>query len=443
MNLQEESNGTTLDGTHFNLERKSRWENFKENVWRENSGVILLCIAQFCNSVMISSTKLLETNTEQRDENIKPLQILLVRMFITYIGCLIYMRVYRDSIPDVYFGAAEVRKWLCMRGVCGFLGVFGSYFSLMYLSISDSVLISFLSPSMTIVLAWIVLRERINRYEIMSCVLSLSGVVLIVKPTFLFGNSQSLNSNDPHSSVESKNPEDRLIATMVALVGTIGMSSVYIIIRFIGKKAHAIMAVSYFSLITLIISILGIAFIPSMKLQLPSTLKEWVLFFNLGFMGFFFQLLLTMGIQRERAGRGSLIQYTQLIYALMWDIILFNHLPSIWSICGMVIIVGSTLYAINKKRQLNQNNENGSDSANDSTVADHDFNMDEEESFEFDNISMAVDNSKMDLKQVYNVTGEAQSAIQLQDFDVGDNTEDKLVHGNEQVDSDVSNTNKQ
>lgn len=381
----------------------ARWEQLKEKVWYNNSGVLLLCIAQFCNSVMISSTKLLETNEhDDRDTNIKPLQILLVRMFITYVGCLVYMRIYKDSIPDVYFGAKEVRKWLCLRGLCGFMGVFGSYFSLMYLSISDSVLITFLSPSMTILLAWIALREPINRYEILSCILSLSGVVLIVRPTFIFGESIAMDTGmDPHSTIESRNPRDRLIATLVALFGTIGMSSVYIIIRFIGKKAHAIMAVSYFSLITLIISTLGILLIPSMKLQIPSNLKEWGLFFNLGFMGFFFQLLLTMGIQRERAGRGSLIQYTQLIYALLWDIILYNHLPSIWSVCGMIIIVGSTLYAINMKAQLNKQI------------------IDDQDGLAH---GLLTDTSQDDEELDYSAPAEEDMDIQLQDFIIEDET---------------------
>lgn len=109
------------------------------------------------------------------------------------------------------------------------------------------------------------------------------------------------------------------------------------------------MNVSYFSLVTLVIALIGIIFIPSMKFQMPHNLKEWLLFLNLGISGFFHQLLLTLGIQRERAGRGSLITYTQLIYALLWDIILYNHLPAFWSWCGMVLIIGSTLYVVKIK----------------------------------------------------------------------------------------------
>ncbi|CCK72132.1 DMT family transporter KNAG_0J00490 [Huiozyma naganishii CBS 8797] len=341
------ANGGGGGRSHFNLERVSRWQQFKEKYVDTNVGLILLVVAQFFNTLMIVSTKLLETNPVA-GQKIKPLQILVVRMAITYIGCLVYMYVNRATVKYVPFGDPKVRKWLILRGCTGFFGVFGSYFSLMYLSISDSVLISFLSPSITILLAWAVLRERIHRYEVAGCFVSLLGVVLIIRPPFLFGVDALDSSADP-SPVESHHPRDRLIATLVALLGCFGMSCVYIIIRFIGDRAHAIMSVSYFSLITLIVSIIGVLTIPSMKFQMPHSSKEWLLFANLGISGFCFQLMLTMGIQRERAGRGSLITYTQLVYAIFWDVWLYHHPPSIWSVCGMFIIIGSTLYVVRLK----------------------------------------------------------------------------------------------
>lgn len=325
----------------FNLER--RQFTFKERYVDPNMGLLLLVASYFFSSLMVVSTKVLETNPNT-DTRIKPLQILVVRMAITYVGTLIYMYLYRESISYVPFGDPSIRKWLILRGFMGFFSVFGTYFSLMYISISDSVLITFLEPSLIIILAWLILREKVQRMEFVGCFVSLVGVVVIVRPPFLFGTPETVDT-----VVESSNPRERLIATLVALWGAFGMASVYIIIRFIGDRAHAIMNVSYFSLVTLVIALIGIIFIPSMKFQMPHNLKEWLLFLNLGISGFCHQLLLTLGIQRERAGRGSLITYTQLIYALLWDIILYNHLPAFWSWCGMVLIIGSTLYVVKIK----------------------------------------------------------------------------------------------
>lgn len=336
--------------TTFNLDRHSKWEQFKVKYIEPNHGLLLLTVSHFFHSLMVVSTKLLETDPTILSE-ITPLQILVIRMSITYLGTLIYMFYYKSEIKYVPFGDPAIRKWLILRGCMGFFGVFGTYFAVMYLSISDAVLISFLAPSLTIILAWVVLKERVHTFEFIGGLVSLLGVILIVRPPFLFGSS---GESSDISKGESQNPKERLLATTVALFGVIGLSSVYVLIRFIGNRAHAIMNVSYFSLIALTISGLGIILIPSMRLQIPQTSKEWFLYTVLGISGFAHQLLLTFGIQMERAGRGSLIAYTQLIYAIIWDVTLYHHWPSIWSWCGMFVIIGSTLYVIKLRSNMEE-----------------------------------------------------------------------------------------
>lgn len=329
-------------GDESSVRRLSR-EYLKPNI-----GLVLLVVSYFFNSSMVVSTKVLETDHESNpgQEPIKPLQILLVRMSITYVGTLLYMYKNRSTIDHVPFGRPEMRKWLVLRGVMGFIAVFGLYFSLMYLSLSDAILITFLTPTVTVLLAWIVLRERLTTVEAIGSVVSLGGVVLIVRPTFLFGEPTT-----PTNAAESEDTRDRLMATVLLLIGVLGASAAYIIIRHIGSRAHAILSVSYFSLITTVISFFGLLLVPSMTLQTPSNTRQWLLFANLGICGFIFQYLLTLGIQKERAGRGTLMAYTQLIYAVGWDVALWHNWPKMWSWLGMLIIMGTALVVIRYKPQ--------------------------------------------------------------------------------------------
>ncbi|EHN00013.1 YPL264C-like protein [Saccharomyces cerevisiae x Saccharomyces kudriavzevii VIN7] len=112
------------------------------------------------------------------------------------------------------------------------------YFSLMYLSISDAVLITFMSPTLTIFLSFLLLGEPFSKSEALGSLISFSGVVLIIRPTFLFGQQSQDQESSQNDSVETKNPKLRLIAIGVSLLGVCGLSSVYIIIRHIGNKAH-------------------------------------------------------------------------------------------------------------------------------------------------------------------------------------------------------------
>jgi drug/metabolite transporter (DMT)-like permease len=312
------------------------------SIWIEkvvpSIGLYLIILSQFFNTVMNVTTKLLETDPDF-EEPIHPLQILFVRMLITVTGCYLYLRYIRKE-PEI-LGPRDLRWLLVLRGVVGFFGVFSMYYSLMYLSVSDAVVITFLVPSVTGFLAWAILRERWSLLEAGGGLVSLVGVLLIARPSFLFGRPE--NSNH---AIESSDPEERLLATMVGLVGVVGASSVYIVIRKIGKRVHSLITTQYFAAWCVFISLSGIIVIPGLSFKIPHTGRQWFLFFTLGISGFLMQFLLTEGIQREKASRASAMLYTQMVYAIFWEITIWNHLPNIWSWLGIIIILGSAFAVI-------------------------------------------------------------------------------------------------
>lgn len=311
-------------------------------------GFALLIGSQFFNAIMITTCKLLVADDEF-EVPIHPIQILFVRMFITYICCVLYMTITR-LVPNAPFGEPQIRKWLVLRGIVGFVGVFGLYFSLLYLSVSDAVAITFLVPLVTAFLAWILLHERYSLIEGLCSLVSLVGVVLIAKPNFIFGSAGD-NELKENESVESSSTEKRLLATAVGLFGVLGASSVYIVLRKIGNAAHPLLSVSYFALSTVIVSTICIIAIPSISFAIPQNAYQWSLFFAIGIAGFLFQFALTAGVQRVKASKASLVVYTQMIFAIVLDLIIWHHFPGFLSILGILIIIGCTLLVIKYKPQ--------------------------------------------------------------------------------------------
>jgi drug/metabolite transporter (DMT)-like permease len=53
---------------------------------------------------------------------------------------------------------------------------------------------------------------------------------------------------------------------------------------------------------------------------------------------------MTTGLQRETAGRGSMGMYAQIVFAGMWDRIIFHAEVKVLSAIGTALIVGSALY---------------------------------------------------------------------------------------------------
>ncbi|ODV86863.1 hypothetical protein CANARDRAFT_27238 [[Candida] arabinofermentans NRRL YB-2248] len=319
--------------------------NFYHDKIIPNMGITLFLISQLFNSMMILFCKLLLMD-EDFEEPFHPLQILLIRMSITFICCSFFL--YKD--PDFPLGPIGYRKYMVGRGVGGFLGVFGQYFALMYLTVSDTVVITFLSPTVTSLMAYIFLKERFTRIEAIGGSIAFIGVILISRPSFLFGEYESNREANPDSSpgreVETSSSSLRLLGSTSALLSTFGTGIAMCSIRKISFNAKPLLTVSFYSMTTVILSFLGIVLIPGLSFQIPHTTKQWTLLGIIGFVGFIMQFLLTAGIQREKASRAVAMSYSQLIYATGLDYIVFHHFPSGLDMLGTLIIVGAVFSII-------------------------------------------------------------------------------------------------
>ena len=146
----------------------------------------------------------------------------------------------------------------------------------------------------------------------------------------------------------------RLIAVGVALIGVLGAASAYTTIRWIGKRAHPLISVNYFAAWTTIVSTVAVLAVPGIDFQLPANARQWINLVFLGICGFVMQFLLTAGLQHEKGSRATNMVYTQMLFALAFDKIVFNTTPGAWGIAGSSLILGSALYVAllsNKKKQ--------------------------------------------------------------------------------------------
>jgi drug/metabolite transporter (DMT)-like permease len=70
---------------------------------------------------------------------------------------------------------------------------------------------------------------------------------------------------------------------------------------------------------------------------------EWAVLAGVGISTFFGQLFLTLGLQRERAGRATTAGYLQVVFATLWGALVFGQVPGPVTLLGAAIIVGCTL----------------------------------------------------------------------------------------------------
>lgn len=262
------SNGDRAAPTSYHLMKilEHHLDSLRAHI-KNNEGLLLIIASEAFFASMNVAVKFLGTD-------VSVLQIVWIRMTITYICSIAYM-FYAD-IPSPILGPPGIRILLCFRGLAGFFGIFGLYFSLQYLSLSDAIVLTFLTPLCSAIVGWVFLKEKVEVREVVAGVVSLVGVVLIARPPFLFLSAvpgHGLNSELRRAVEKGVTTAQRMVAVGVALSGVAGvtcecesgLSAEWRIsdevadnlIRVIGKRAHPLHNIVYLSAFCVVSSSIG------------------------------------------------------------------------------------------------------------------------------------------------------------------------------------------
>ena len=167
--------------------------------------------------------------------------------------------------------------------------------------------------------------------ELLCLLTALLGVVLITRPSFLFG---------AHVGQLSPN------SVAIALLGAVCTGAAYATVRKMGSLEHPAVIVFYLPLVTFPIAIP----FASANWLMP-TGWEWLLLLGVGMSTQLAQTSMTRGLQAETAVRATTAGYLQLIFAGIWGALLLGERPSVWTLAGAAVIVSSALVLAFGKRR--------------------------------------------------------------------------------------------
>lgn len=301
---------------------------------------------------------------ELEGDGMHPVQMLLMRQALTALCCCIYMSWMKT--PDFPMGKKGLRGLLVARGFSGFFGIFGMWYSMMYLPLADATVITFLAPSVAGVFCYFTLHEPFTRPERMATLVALFGVVLIAQPVTLFSKSptEEPSTTEPPESEGSLpgaehlvTADERLFAVGIALLGVLGAAGAFTTLRAIGNRAHPLLSVNYFSIICTIICVTTLTAAPaldiaqpSLKWVQPTSGKQWALLLLLGVFGFIMQYLLSSGLAGDKSNRANAMVYTHMLFAASFDRWVFGHEMGLMSFAGCTLILGSAIGVVMTKK---------------------------------------------------------------------------------------------
>lgn len=150
------------------------------------------------------------------------------------------------------------------------------------------LVVFFLGPAFTAILASLVLGEAFSLFDGICSVSCMIGVVLVSKPQFLFGGETPIQ-DDEDDMTEWK----RLFAILCALLGAMMSAIAYVTVRKIGRGAHFMVHVVYFGLISIVVSPIGMFLFQTPVV--PQGSYEYTMLLLVGLTAFIGQCFLNQG----------------------------------------------------------------------------------------------------------------------------------------------------
>lgn len=218
---------------------------------------------------------------------------------------------------------------LIARGAVGAVALMCVYFSVTTLPLAEATILQYLHPVFTALLALFFLKERVQLSTILCIMLSIAGLVIMVKPDLLSGYSVELP----------------LISVAAALVGAFGSAVAYVIVRRLSQSEDSSVIIFYFPLIALPVSVLllGDDFV------MPNG-EALILLLLVGVFTQVGQVGLTKAMQHEKASKATAYSYVQVIFSLVLGWAFFNEIPTEWTLIGGGLIMGGALVNVLWKR---------------------------------------------------------------------------------------------
>ncbi|KPP62137.1 hypothetical protein Z043_119690 [Scleropages formosus] len=204
------------------------------------------------------------------------------------------------------------------------------FYAVQQMPLADATVIFFSNPVFTSVLAWIFLKEKCTLWDFAFTLLTVTGVVLIARPPFLFGSDAS--------SIEDYT--DHIKGTVAAFLGAIAAACTLVILRKMGKNVHYYLSVWYYAVIGFIECIIILFVID--KWTVPFCGWDRWLLMLIGFLGIVGQTFLTKAVQIEKAGPVALMRTLDVVLAFLLQFFFLGRVPTWWSLGGTLCVIGST-----------------------------------------------------------------------------------------------------
>lgn len=218
------------------------------------------------------------------------------------------------------------------RGILGTSAMGMTFAGLGMLPLPEVTAIGYATPIFTVILAALMLGERIHLVRITAVLLGLAGVLIMLWPRLGGGASMQ---------------DTATFGAMLILVATMARALVQIHIRILVQTEHTAAIVFYFSATASVLSLMSLPFgwvVPSLHTMMLLVLS--------GVLGGMAQILVTSSYRFGTASMLAPVDFSSMLFAILIGYVWFEELPTLVMMIGAALVIAGNILVIWREHQL-------------------------------------------------------------------------------------------
>lgn len=300
-------------------ECSGRWKKIPGNI----RGAILVLLATLSGSIMGALIKVI-------GQRVPVFEILFIRQLF---ALLMVAPIIIKSGPKAF--KTSVWKLYLLRGAFSFIAMSAGFTAVVYMPLAEVTAIGFVRTLFTTLLAIVFLREVVGIRRWSVTIIGFIGVLVIVRP-----DTGEFN-----------------IYAILAIISAFFVAAIMIILRKVSQIDKPSTIMVYQSLlVTLFMA--G----PAWWYWTTPTLNEVLVIILIASLLSAMQWFYIQAYRVAEAVTVAQVEYVRLLFATGIGILFFSEIPTLWTLLGASIIVGSTFYTVHRsavRKREREGKENG------------------------------------------------------------------------------------
>lgn len=282
-------------------------------------GIILIIISAFCFALMAVFVRLAGD-----------ISFIQKAFFRNAVAFLISFAGVLGDVKKNGKAAAVIPKgaliYLFLRAISGSIGIFGNFYAVDRLVLSDAAILNKMAPFFAIFFSFILMKEKMKIVPLIALIVAFLGSILVIKPSFNFS---------------------QMVPTLAGFAGGVGAGFAYACVRKLSSlKCNGKIIILFFSVFSMLLSL------PYMIFNFnPMTWQQLLFLCGAGACAAGGQFTITAAYYHAPASKISIYDYSQILFSTLLGLVFFGQLPDYLSVIGYAVIIAMAIlnFFYNKK----------------------------------------------------------------------------------------------